>query len=75
MSLHTVKIRDSALGQSGFESFFWWAYLCVGGLIQGEFIVTFYGPILLSLLFLGGPICGGGYLRGGGAIKDFYGMQ
>ena len=26
----------------------------------------FYGPILISLLFLGGPICaGGGYLRGG----------
>ena len=25
--MHTVKIRDSALGLSGFVSFFWWAYL------------------------------------------------
>ena len=24
---HTVKICDSALGLSGFVSFFWWAYL------------------------------------------------
>ena len=23
----TVKIRDSALGLSGFVSFFWWVYL------------------------------------------------
>ena len=43
-----------------------------GGLIQGEFIVMFYGPILISLLFRG-PICGGAYLRGG-AITDFYGI-
>ena len=27
---HTVKIRDSALGVSGFVSFFWWAYLREG---------------------------------------------
>ena len=27
VNVHTVKIRDSALGLSGFVSFFWWAYL------------------------------------------------
>ena len=26
-TIDTVKIRDSALGLSGFVSFFWWAYL------------------------------------------------
>ena len=35
----------------------------------------FYGPILLSLLFLGGPICGGGGLFVWGAITDFYGIR
>ena len=71
--INTVKIRGSALGLSGFVSFFRWAYL--GGLIQGEFIFMFYGHIWLSLLFRGlsaeGPICvcmGGGL----GAITDFY---
>ena len=39
-----------------------------GRLIQGEFIVMFYGPIFDKLTFLGGA-----YLRGG-AITDFYGM-
>ena len=29
-SSNTVKIRDSALGLSGFVSFFWWAYLREG---------------------------------------------
>ena len=46
---HTVEVSDSALGLSGFVSFFWWAYL--RGLIQGEFIAMIYGPILISLLF------------------------
>ena len=30
-----------------------------GGLIQGEFIFMFYGPMLLSFLFYGG-LCAGG---------------
>ena len=51
---HTVKIHDSALGLSGFIGFF-------VGLLKGEFIVMFYGSILLSLLFLGGPVSGGRY--------------
>ena len=45
---HTVKIRDSALGLSGFVSFFL-VSVSAGRLIQGEFIDMFYGPILISL--------------------------
>ena len=45
-----------------------------GRLIQGEFIVMFYGPILLILLFEGGPIYRGAYLQGG-AITDFYSIS
>ena len=40
LKVHTVKIRDIALGLSGFVRFFWWVYLRGGGLIQGEFIVN-----------------------------------
>ena len=42
-----------------------------GRLIQGEFIVMFYGPILISLLFRGAYLREG--LSAGGAITDFYG--
>ena len=63
---HTVSIRDSALGLSGFVSFFWWAYM--RGVIHEESIVMLYGPILLSSLFRGV------YLRGG-AITDSYGIR
>ena len=35
-----------------------------GRIIQGEFIVMFYGPTLISLLFLEGLSAGGAYLRG-----------
>ena len=37
--VYIVKIRDSALGLSGFVSFFG-GRICGGGLIQGEFIAT-----------------------------------
>ena len=36
----------------------------LGRLIQGEFIVMFYGPILISLLFKGGLSAGGGHYHG-----------
>ena len=48
--LDTVKIRDSALGLSGFVSFFLVGVSAMR-LIQGEFIVVFYGSILINLLF------------------------
>ena len=38
------------MGLSGFRKLFFGGRIC-GGLIQGEFIVMSYGPILLSLLF------------------------
>ena len=67
----TVKIRDSALGLSGFVSFFWWAY------VRGAYLKRIYSYVLRAyfdkLTFLWGPICGGAYLRGG-AITDFYGI-
>ena len=68
----TVKIRDSALGLSGFVCFFWWAYL------RGAYPRRIYSYVLWAYLtkitFLGGlsaegPICGGG------AITDFYGIS
>ena len=49
ISLNTVKIRDSALGLSGFVSFSL-VGVSAGRRLQGEFIVMFYGPILVSLL-------------------------
>jgi len=41
-----------------------------GGLIQGEFIVMFYGPILISLLFRGAYLLGG--LSAGGALSQIF---
>ena len=60
---NTVKIRDSALGLSGFVSFFWWAYL------RGAYPRRINSYVLWGYLdkptFLGGPICGGGLSAGG----------
>ena len=53
---NTVKIRDSALGLSGFVSFFWWAYL------RGAYPRRINSYVLWGYFdkptFLGGPICG-----------------
>ena len=60
---NTVKIRDSALGLSGFVSFFWWAYL------RGAYPRRIYSYVLWAyftkLTFLGGLIGWRAYLRGG----------
>ena len=40
---YTAKIRDSALGLSGFVSFFWWAYLQGGGLSKENLSLCFMG--------------------------------
>ena len=65
----TVKIRDSALGLSGFVSFFCWAYLR-----GGAYPMRIYTYVLLTYLtkltFLGLFARGGG-----GAITDFYGTH
>ena len=57
---NTVKIRDSALGLSGFVSFFWWAYLR-GGAYPGRIYSYVIWAYLTKLTFLGWPICGGRY--------------
>ena len=61
---NNVKIRHSALGLSGFISFFWWAYM--GGDYPRRIYSYVLWPYLNKLTFLGGPICGGGgyLLRG-----------
>ena len=67
----TVKIRDSALGLSGFVSFFG------GRICGGAYPRRIYSYVLRAyfdkLTFLGGLICGGP-ICGGGAITDFYGI-
>ena len=60
---NTVKIRDSALGLSGFVSFFWWAYLR-----GGAYPRRMYSYVLWAyydkLTFSGEPIYGGGHYHG-----------
>ena len=65
--MHTVKIRESALGLSGFVSFF-------GGRIYGEaYPRRIYSYVLWAYFdkpaFLGEPICGG--LSAGGRYHGF----
>ena len=66
---YTVKIRDSALGLSGFVNFF---SVCICG---GAYPRRIYSYVLWAYLtkptFLGKAICEGG-LSAGGAITNFY---
>ena len=70
--VHTEKICDSALGLTGFVSFFWWAYL------RGAYPMRIHSYVLWAYLtkltFLGGGLSAGVGGGGGGAITDFYGM-
>ena len=68
--MYTVKIRDSALG-IWFRKPFFGGRICGGGLINGESISMFYGPIWFRKLFLVGVSAGG--LIQGEFIVMFYG--
>ena len=56
--LNTVKIRDSALGLSGFVSFFG-GRICRGGAYPRRIYSYALWANFNKLTFLGGPICGG----------------